>query len=102
MVQDLNDALIGSGFVLVKREDISKQVAPTLDLAIEHFQRFGMSTGEYIANVLKIAVPPLFFLFNGAYERWVKKSVVEGLQASYIFEKHLCYEFQLWQLQIKD
>ncbi|MGL5034106.1 MAG: class I SAM-dependent methyltransferase [Microcystaceae cyanobacterium] len=102
VVKDLDEALTRSGFVLIKREDISPQVAPTLDLAIAHFQQFGISTGEYIANVLKIAVPPLFFLFNAAYERWVKKSVVEGLQASNIFEKHLCYEFQLWQLPKKD
>ncbi len=97
VVEDLESALSQAGFELIKREDISRQVAPTLDLAVEVFRQFGLSTGEYIANVIKIAVPPLYYLFNWIYERWFKKVITEGLNASQIFDKHLCYEIQLWQ-----
>ncbi|MEB3312297.1 MAG: methyltransferase domain-containing protein [Snowella sp.] len=96
-VEELAEALSQAGFELIKREDISQQVAPTLDLAVEVFRQYGLSTGEYIANVLKIAVPPLYYLLNWIYERWFKKVIIEGLNASQIFDKHLCYEIQLWQ-----
>jgi MPBQ/MSBQ methyltransferase len=98
LLETLDQALIKKGFRLIQREDISQQVAPTLDLVIEHFQQFGISTGEYIAEVLKIAAPPIYFLLNKAYQRWVQKAVMEGLEASNIFDKHLCYQIQLWQL----
>lgn len=98
IVEELSDALSHAGFQLIKREDISQPVAPTLDLAVEHFRQFGLSTGEYIANVIKIAVPPLYTLLNWAYKRWLEKTIIEGLNASKIFDKHLCYEIQLWQL----
>ncbi len=98
VVENLDKALTQSGFSLIQREDISRQVAPTLELAIEYFQQFGVSTGEYISSILRIAVPPIAWLFDWAYGRWAKKTVLEGLEASQIFEKHLCYELQLWQL----
>ena len=98
VVEDLNQSLSQSGFILIKQEDISPQVAPTLDLAIEHFRQFGLSTGEYIGTLIKIAVPPLYALLNWAYKRWLQKAIAEGLEARNIFDKHLCYEIQLWQL----
>ena len=98
VVEGLNKSLFQSGFTLVKQEDISQQIAPTLDLAIEHFRQFGLSTGEYIGTLIKIAVPPLYALLNWAYKRWLEKSITEGLEARKIFDKHLCYEIQLWQL----
>lgn len=97
-VEELNEALSQAGFRLMNWEDISPQVAPTLDLAIEHFRQFGLSTGEYVANVIQIAFPPLYALLNWAYRRWLEKTLREGLGASRIFEKHLCYQIQLWQL----
>lgn len=101
IVEELNQSLSQSGFVLVKREDISQQIAPTLDLAIEIFRQFGLSTGEYIGTLIKIAVPPLYALLNWAYKRWLKKAITEGLETKTIFDKHLCYEIQLWQLSAK-
>jgi MPBQ/MSBQ methyltransferase len=98
VVEGLNKSLSQSGFTLIKQEDISQQIAPTLDLAIEHFRQFGLSTGEYIGTLIKIAVPPLYALLNWAYKRWLQKAIAEGLAARKIFDKHLCYEIQLWQL----
>lgn len=98
VVEGLNKSLSQSGFTLVKKEDISQQIAPTLDLAIAIFRQFGLSTGEYIGTLIKIAVPPLYALLNWAYKRWLQKAIVEGLEARTIFDKHLCYEIQLWQL----
>jgi MPBQ/MSBQ methyltransferase len=48
--------------------------------------------------MIKIAVPPLYALLNWAYKRWLQKAIAEGLEARMIFDKHLCYEIQLWQL----
>jgi MPBQ/MSBQ methyltransferase len=99
VVADLHAALKQAGFQLVKEEDITAQTAPTIDLYIEVFQRFGLSTLRYLGDLVAIAVPPLHALIRWAYRRWLKKLVVEGLEAGNIFEKHLCYQIQLWQLE---
>lgn len=102
VVLDLHSALEQAGFILVKAEDISAQAAPTIDLYIDVFRRFGLSTIHYLADLVAIAVPPLHTLLRWAYRRWAKKLVVEGLEAGKIFEKHLCYQIQLWQLAKSD
>lgn len=96
--QELQTALETAGFTLVESEDISQNVAPTIDLCVDNFQRFGLTTGKYIADVLKIAVPPLYTLTNWVYKRWLEQPITEGLAARKIFDRHLCYEIQLWQL----
>ncbi|AKG23700.1 class I SAM-dependent methyltransferase [Calothrix sp. 336/3] len=98
---ELKTALEKAGFQLIKSEDISQSVAPTIDLCINNFQTFGLTTGKYVADVLQIAVPPLHTLLNWAFKRWLEKPIVEGLAARKIFENHLCYEIQLWQLANK-
>lgn len=94
----LHDALVQAGFNLVKAEDISAQIAPTIDLGIANFRTFGLSTIKYIADLVAIAVPPLHAIGRWMFNRWVKKLIVEGLEARLIFDNHLCYEIQLWQL----
>lgn len=96
--KELQIALEKVGFTLVKTEDISRSIVPTIDLCVDNFRTFGLTTGKYIADVIKIAVPPLYGLFNWAFKRWLDKPITEGLAASKIFESHLCYEIQLWQL----
>jgi MPBQ/MSBQ methyltransferase len=98
VVSELKVALEKAGFNLVKTEDISDAIAPTIDLSIENFQTFGLTTIKYIADVVKIAVPPIHAIGSWAYKRWLEKLIVEGLEAKEIFENHLCYEIQLWQL----
>ncbi|AFY72426.1 hypothetical protein Syn7502_00259 [Synechococcus sp. PCC 7502] len=97
-VKELLTALTESGFTLVKCEDISTQAAPTIDLAVANFQRFGLSTINYLADLSAIAVPPIHKLLRWAYRRWLKKIVTEGLDAPKIFEQNLCYQIQLWQI----
>jgi len=97
-ISELQAALERSGFSLIKTEDISAQIAPTIDLSIDIFQRFGLNTIEYIANLIQIAVPPLYKLLRWMYRRWLKQSIVEGLEARKIFDRHLCYQIQLWHL----
>jgi MPBQ/MSBQ methyltransferase len=98
---ELQVAMQKAGFKLIIAEDISLGVAPTIDLCLENFRTFGMTTFKYIADVVKIAVPPLHTLGNWAFKRWLDKPITEGLAAKEIFEKHLCYEIQLWQLSTK-
>jgi len=98
----LHAALVQAGFNLVKSEDISTQVAPTIDLCINNFRTFGLSTIKYIAALVAIAVPPLHALLRWIFNRWIQKLIVEGLEARTIFDRHLCYEIQLWQLSKKD
>lgn len=98
---EIQSALIQAGFNLVKVEDISTQVAPTIDLCINNFRIFGLSTIKYIAGLIAIAVPPLHTLLRWMFHRWLKKLIVEGLAARTLFERHLCYEIQLWELSKK-
>ncbi|PAX49848.1 class I SAM-dependent methyltransferase [Brunnivagina elsteri] len=98
VVSELKTALEKAGFNLVKTEDISDAIAPTIDLSIENFRTFGLTTIKYIADVVKIAVPPIHALGSWAFKRWLEKLIVEGLEAKEIFDNHLCYEIQLWQL----
>ena len=102
VVTELHAALIQAGFRLVKSEDISAQILPTIDLYVDTFRRFGMNTINYIADLMAIAVPPLHKLLRWIFRRWVKKLVVEGLEARQLFEQHLCYQIQLWQLSEPD
>ncbi|MHC5848736.1 class I SAM-dependent DNA methyltransferase [Nostoc sp.] len=98
VASELQAALEQAGFKLIKTEDISTQVAPTIDLCVDNFRTFGLTTVKYIADVVAIALPPLYSLGHWAFKRWLEKLVVEGLAARAIFESHLCYEIQLWQL----
>jgi MPBQ/MSBQ methyltransferase len=98
VASELQAALVQAGFKLIKTEDISTQVAPTIDLCVDNFRTFGLTTVKYIADIVAIAVPPLYSLAHWAFKRWLEKLVVEGLAARAIFESYLCYEIQLWQL----
>lgn len=96
---ELQAALEQSGFNLVKTEDISKQILPTLDLGVHLFRTFGLTTMKYIAELVAIAVPPLPALTRNLFGRLLKPVIAEGLEAHAIFERHLCYKIQLWQLK---
>jgi MPBQ/MSBQ methyltransferase len=98
LVGDLDLALTKAGFKMMKSEDISTHIAPTIDLCVDAFQRYGLNTLNYIAELGQIAVPPIYKLLRWAYRRWLKKPIVEGLDARQIFDRHLCYQIQLWQL----
>jgi MPBQ/MSBQ methyltransferase len=102
VTSDLQAALVQAGFNLVKAEDISERVAPTIDLYVENFRTYGLSTINYIAALVAIAVPPLHVIGRWLFNRWGQKLIAEGLDARMIFERHLCYEIQLWQLSEKD
>lgn len=97
VASELHAALTQAGFKLIKSEDISTQVAPTIDLCVDNFRTFGLTTVKYIADVVAIALPPLHTLGRWAFNRWLEKPIVEGLAARSIFEHHLCYQIQLWQ-----
>lgn len=97
--EHLRKAMEKAGFTLLKNDDISANIAPTLDLCVQSFETFGISTLTYIANLIKIAVPPLYKLLKYFFGKQTKKLMAEGLQAGHIFRNHLCYEIQLWQKQ---
>ena len=94
---DLHKAMENAGFKLVKTDDISAHIAPTLDICVQSFQTFGVSTMKYIGNLIAIAVPPIYAVLRYFLGNSIKKLISEGLQASNLFHKHLCYEIQLWQ-----
>ncbi len=98
VVSELHSALKQAGFTLVKTEDISDHILPTIDLYVDTFRRYGLNTMIYVADLIAIAVPPIHKLLRWIFRRWFKKLVVEGLEASQLFEQHLCYEIQLWEL----
>lgn len=94
---DLRMAMEKAGFILLKSDDISQHIAPTLDLCVQSFETFGISTLTYIVNLIKIAVPPLYKILRYFLGKQTKKLMAEGLRAANIFRSHLCYEVQLWQ-----
>jgi len=100
VVTELHAALKQAGFTLVKSEDISAHILPTIDLYVDTFRRYGLNTMIYVADLIAIAVPPIHKLLRWIFRRWFKKLVVEGLEASQLFEQHLCYEIQLWELTV--
>ncbi len=94
---DLHKSMENAGFKLVKTDDISAHIAPTLDICVQSFQTFGVSTMKYIGNLIAIAVPPIYKVLHYFFGQSIKKLITEGLQASSLFHQHLCYEIQLWQ-----
>ncbi|MDP5339300.1 MAG: class I SAM-dependent methyltransferase [Nodularia sp. (in: cyanobacteria)] len=98
IAHELQAALEKAGFKLIKSEDISQSIAPTIDLCLSNFRTFGLTTFKYIADVVKIAVPPVHTIGSWAFKRWLEQPIAEGLAAREIFNNHLCYKIQLWQL----
>jgi MPBQ/MSBQ methyltransferase len=98
VVAEFEQALRTAGFVPIVNEDISAQIAPTLDLCLENLDTFGVSTFSYIAEVVAIAVPPIYSILKWAYKKWANEAVTEFLACRQIFDRHLCYQIQLWQL----
>lgn len=96
---DLQAALVRAGFKNVTTQDISKQIVPTIDLAVHLFCNFGLTTMNYVGALAAIAVPPLHALIGRLFGRQVKELITEGVDARNIFERHFCYQIQLWQLQ---
>jgi MPBQ/MSBQ methyltransferase len=97
LVEELGKSMRQAGFHLVKSEDISTQVAPTIDLCLENFRTFGLSTLHYLADIIAIAVPPLRSFLGWGFNRWGRGVLTEGLAARHYFDEHLCYQIQLWQ-----
>ena len=51
VLPELEGALMEQGFQLVKVEDISTYVTPTLDICVYYFQTFGLSTFKYLSLI---------------------------------------------------
>jgi len=79
-----------------------RRLITIIDLCVENFRTFGLSTLHYIADMTAIAVPPLRSLLGWAFNRWVRGLLTEGLAARHCFDEHLYYEIQLWQLSKPD
>ncbi len=94
---ELHAGLVKAGFKLIQTEDISKEIAPTIDLSIETFRVYGLSTIEYISALVEIAVPPIHALGRAAFKKWLAQPIAEALSARLVYDRHLCYEIQLWQ-----
>ena len=98
-VKEFQQTMQDAGFKLIESKDISEQILPSLDLYMQEFQTYGMSTIKYIGALVEITVPPIYKLFQLFFGRWIDRLLSEGLGARAIFEKHLSYELQLWQLK---
>ncbi len=96
---ELEAGLVKAGFKRIQIEDISAEIAPTIDLCIEAFRTYGLSTIEYISALVEIAVPPIHSLGRSLFKKWLAKPIAEGLAARTVYDRHLCYEIQLWQLE---
>lgn len=102
LLTELKAAMTEAGFQLVKEEDISDKVRPSLDLYVFMFKSFGMTTIKYLSDLVMIAVPPIYALLKLILSPIFSKVIEEGLTSNEIFDKHLCYQTQLWQLTSKD
>jgi MPBQ/MSBQ methyltransferase len=61
-----------------------------------------MTTIKYLSDLVLIAVPPIYALLKLILSPIFGKVIEEGLTSNDIFDKHLCYQTQLWQLKSKD
>lgn len=102
VVAEINTAMEKAGFNLVKTEDISSQIAPSLQLYVKEFRTYGLTTLKYLGNLVEITVPLLYKLLKHFLGKWVNTLITEGVDANRLFERHLSYEIQLWQLAPKD
>lgn len=99
LLSELNRAMVNAGFELVRSEDISDKVRPSLDLYVFIFKTFGLTTINYVSNLVSIAVPPIHAVLKRILSPIFSKLITEGLASNNIFDKHLCYQTQLWQLK---
>lgn len=99
LLSELNRAMVNAGFQLVRSEDISDKVRPSLDLYVFIFKTFGLTTINYVSNLVSIAVPPIHAVLKRILSPIFSKLITEGLASNNIFDKHLCYQTQLWQLK---
>lgn len=102
VVAQINSAMEKAGFNLVKTEDISSQIAPSLELYVKEFRTYGLTTLKYIGALVEITVPLLYKILNRFLGKWVNRLISEGVDAQMLFERHLSYEIQLWQLAPKN
>ncbi|MGB5961669.1 MAG: methyltransferase domain-containing protein [Coleofasciculaceae cyanobacterium] len=102
VVAEINTAMEKAGFNLLKTEDISSQIAPSLELYVKEFQTYGLTTLKYLGDLVEITVPLLYKLLKHFLGKWINTLITEGVDANRLFERHLSYEIQLWQLAPKD
>lgn len=102
VVAEINAAMESAGFNLIKTEDISPQIAPSLELYVKEFQTYGLTTLKYIGDLVEITVPLLYKLLRRFFGSWISRLITEGVEAQTLFKNHLSYEIQLWQLAPKD
>jgi MPBQ/MSBQ methyltransferase len=102
LLSELKAAMTKAGFQLVKEEDISDKVRPSLDLYVFMFKSFGLTTIKYLSDLVLIAVPPIHTLLKWILSPIFSKVIEEGLTSNDIFDQHLCYQTQLWQLTSTD
>jgi MPBQ/MSBQ methyltransferase len=102
LLPELKAAMTNAGFELVKSEDISDKVRPSLDLYVFIFKSFGMTTIKYLSDLVMIAVPPIYALLKRILSPIFSKLIEEGLTSNDIFDQHLCYQTQLWQFTRKS
>lgn len=98
LLSELNRAMLDAGFELVRSEDISDKVRPSLDLYVFIFKTFGLTTIDYVSNLVSIAAPLIHSILKRILSLIFSKLIIEGLASNDIFDKHLCYQTQLWQL----
>ncbi|GAC1462118.1 MAG: hypothetical protein NVS2B14_10020 [Chamaesiphon sp.] len=101
VLTELEAALKQQGFQLIKAEDISTQVTPTIDIGVYYFQTFGLTTLRYIAQLLSISLPLLHKIGRYLFRRWLKDPLDEAMQSRTVFEQYLCYQIQLWHLPVE-
>lgn len=98
VLSDMEETLKQKGFQLIQGDDISTQAAPTIDICTHYFQTFGLTTLNYIAQLITITIPPMRFLGRYIFRRWLQAPLNEAMQARTIFDQQLCYQIQLWHL----
>ena len=88
-----------NGFVIIKSEDITTKIAPTLDFMVLLFNDYLIPSFKIIAYALEIYLPFFYkitgFLLRGPLKKALKKSVVDAQT----FARHRRYIIYLFQLQ---
>lgn len=93
------DEAKSNGFTVVKSEDITKKIAPTLNFMVSLFNDYLIPSFKIIAYALEIYIPFFYKITRFLLRKPLKKVLKESVIDAQTFTKHRRYMVYLFQLQ---
>jgi len=88
-----------NGFVIIKSEDITIKILPTLDFMVSLFNDYLIPSFKIIAHSLGIYLPFFYKITRFLFRKPLKKTLQKSLVDAQTFTKHRKYMIYLFQMQ---